>query len=503
MSIRNSIAVCLCSLLVATSGCKEKAKQSTETARPFEGQKITVSVPAGLGFADEWRNALEEWAAETGGTYSLTEVAEWKGTEPASALLKRSPGTLVLFPLSRLGETLAANDWSEIPESARRENNLDWLEVFGGLRDNVCSPNRAPHLVPLQVPVLVCYYRGDLLKKANLSPPQTWDEYHELLKRLPEWAPGLTAVEPWCPEFRSTMFLARAAAHAKHQGHFSFLFDIESGEPEIGTPGFIRGLEQLAADLPLLSKNVHQLSPEDCRREFLSGRAAMAIAYETGPESRPALFGPNCAESSTGDAKAKPSAATASPTRPEALQITFAPLPGAHEAYNLSVQAWQRRSDKSINRAHLTGFAGLMAGVSARTPAERDAAWNALSKLLRSEGASHFPAGTLGVTRQSDYESPRLFVGKSLTDSEGRQYVNVVARCMQDSQLVLELPIPNREAYRKALALGVTQVLDGKQKPAEALKQVADEWKAINQTTGMTVVRDQYCRGIGLKAPSN
>ena len=502
MSFRNSIAVCLCSLLVATSGCKEKTKQAAETSRPFEGQKITVSVPAGLGFTDEWRNPLEEWAAETGGAYTLTEVDDWKGDKPASALLERSHGTLVLFPLSRLGEALAANAWAEIPESARRENNLDWLEVFGGLRDNVCSPNRAPHFVPLQVPVLVCYYREDLLKKANLSPPQTWEEYHELLLRLPEWAPGLTAVEPWCPEFRSTMFLARSAAYAKHEGHFSFLFDIETGEPEIGTPGFVRGLEQVAADLPLLSKSVQQLSPEDCRREFLSGRAAIALAYETGPDSRPALFGSTCTAPSPVDAKTKSSnGSAATSSRPEGLQIAFAPLPGAREAYNLSVHSWQRRSDKSINRAHLTGFAGLMAGVSAKTPAERDAAWNALSKLIRSEGASHFPPGTLGVTRQSDYESPRPFVGKSLTESEGRQYVNVVARCMQDSQLVLELPIPNREAYRKALANGVTQVMDGKQKPASALKQVADEWKAINHKTGMTVVRDQYCRGIGLKAP--
>ena len=51
------------------------------------------------------------------------------------------------------------------------------------------------------VRTLVCYLRRDLLDQAGLKLPETWEDYHVLLEKLPEWAPGLAAVEPWSEEF--------------------------------------------------------------------------------------------------------------------------------------------------------------------------------------------------------------------------------------------------------------------------------------------------------------
>jgi ABC-type glycerol-3-phosphate transport system substrate-binding protein len=497
----------LASLTALLLGCPAKPSTKTDpaVAKPFASQDVKMTVPAGLGFAEEWRNVLDEWSAETGATYSIREVEGWNQPGRAEQPLQESRGKLALFPLTRLGETTAASAWQPIPENIKGDTALGWNDILPGIRENVCSPGRTASLVPLSVPVLVCYYREDLLRKAKLSPPQTWDEYHDLLKKLPEWAPGLTAVEPWSPEFRATMFLARAASHAKPPGFFSYLFDIETGQPLIGTAGFVRGLEESQAAWPLLAANCATLSPADCRREFLAGRAAMAISLETGPGDPPLLFGPAVAKvlPKVAGEKPQPDKAGAMP-RPDGMQITFTPLPGARESFNQSTKAWEHRGDRSLNRVSLTGFAGLMAGVSSSaTPAERDAAWSALARLARGEGRPTFPAGTLGFCRESSFETPRVFVGNQLQEDEAQRYVNAVALSLrEESQLVLELPIPRRDDYRAALTEGVTRCLDKKAAPTAALQGIADAWQLLLKRDSIDKVRDDYRRGIGQRPPS-
>lgn len=504
---RNWQPVLLTFGVLMLTGCPSSSDTKTDpaapAAKPFVGQEVKIGAPAGLGFAEDSRNVLDEWSAETGATFAVKDIDGWKKSGPATQALEQTRGLVTLFPLTRLGETTAAGAWQPIPESFKGTNGLNWNDILPGVRENVCAPGRVPTLVPISLPVLVCYYRDDLLRKAKLEPPQTWDEYQELLKKLPEWATGKTAVEPWSPEFRATMLLARSASHAKPPGFFSFLFEMETGEPLISGPGFVRGLEQAKAAWPLLAKQSATMSPADCRREILEGRAAMAIALETGPGDPALLFGPAASAEGTSlqekkDAKPEPIKSNANP-RPEGLRIAFTPLPGARESYNLTTRSWEGRNDRNLNRVSLTGFAGLVAGVSSSlSGTEQSAAWSALARLTRPEGRPPFPAGVLGVSRESHFEIPRTFVGNQLQEDEAQRYVNAVAVSLRDdSQVVLELPIPKRDDYRDALTHGVTRCLEGKADPAAALQEVNKEWTELLKRDGQEKVRDDYRRSLG------
>src|SRR5262249_36247776 len=144
------------------------------------------------------------------------------------------------------------------------DQGVGWRDLFAGLAGKFAARKGTPLFVPLSCPVLVCYYRRDLLGAAGLNPPQTWDDYQQLLEKLPNWAPGLAAAEPWGENFRATMFLARGVCAAQHSGHYSLFFDIETGAPLIDSPGFVRALETARAAVAKMPQDVLTYGPVDC-----------------------------------------------------------------------------------------------------------------------------------------------------------------------------------------------------------------------------------------------
>ena len=118
------------------------------------------------------------------------------------------------------------------------------------------------------------------LRAANRKAPETWDDYHELVDSIEQWAPGLVAVEPLSPEFRATTFFARSLAFCKHPENYSVWFDVDSAKPTLNSPGFLRALETAHRTWSKLSTDVATYSPADCRRLLLQGKAAMTLSFE-------------------------------------------------------------------------------------------------------------------------------------------------------------------------------------------------------------------------------
>lgn len=479
-------------IVLSVAGCPED-KKTAVVVKPFEGQEIHLGVPAGMGFRTAWESPLNEWSAETGASAKIDELDLSDAAKPLVDVIAASQVQLALVPITRLGELIAAEGLSPIGEEARSETTLNWLDVFQGLRDGLCSSQKKPVAVPLVSPVLICYYRADLLEKAGLAPPQTWGEYQQLLDRREEWAPGLTAVEPWSPEFRATMFLARAVSHAKHPGHFSLYFDIETTEPQIESAAFTRALEEAKAALAKMPGDVLTMNPADCRQQFLEGKAALAIAFETGPGNPSTPFSP------TESKPAEKKEGAASVQRPAEIVPGFCRLPGATETYDASRQKWEPIAGKNAQQVTLTGFAGMAAVVSSKSsPVQGEAAWNALARIHR-EGQSHaFPPGTNGLCRESQTLLASAWVGTELQGTEANKYVNAVAVSLRDSQLVGELPVVGHDEFRKALTEELSEVLQGQAEPQDALSTVGKKWRRIIKDIGRDKLRNSYRASLGL-----
>lgn len=474
-----SVPLALC-LPCGLSGCPDNGAPTSATtpaSRPFEGSAITLSTPAGLGFASDWDGPLAEWSVQAGAEAKLIER---ESDDDLPSQLKTGKTSLGVFAFERLGDLLADRSLAAIPDAiARDAEGIDWPDLLPGLRDAMPAQDRRPLVVPLACPVLLCYYREDLLQQAQLAPPQTWDDYHKLVESLGDWAPGLSAVEPCSESFLATLFLARAVAYAKHPGRFSVFFDIDNGAPLIDSPAFVRALDMAASSWNRMPAEIRGYSPAGCRKQILEGKAALAIAFE----------------SSAIDA-GKMSAVE---PRSEPAVVGFCRLPGVREYYNPTQTTWERPNDKGVHFVTLAGFGGWGVGVSsAAKPTELEAAWNAIGHLGDGSFVAGFPQTVVGFCRESQVGDSGLIDVSAWRGDEASGCLEAIAAGLRDRRIVLELPVPRRQEFLAALRRALQRVLAAEASSEEALQQVAREWQALVKSIGAERLRDTYRLSLGL-----
>jgi len=474
-------------LIPFLAGCPSAPdREERAPSLPFAGQQVRIGVPADRGFRVAWEAPLNEWAAQTGATCAVAELTPGSPDVPFAALSGEDRQTLAIFPLAKAGGLVGAGSLAPIPPPllSDEENGVRWHDLFSGLTVRIAARKETALFVPLSCPVLVCYYRTDLLSDAGLNPPQTWEEYQQLLEKLATWAPGLAAVEPWGESYRATTYLARAVSFAQHPGHYSLFFDIDTGTPLIDSPGFLRALEASRDAVTSMSSDVLSYQPSDCREAILAGRAALGIALE--PQAPDAPVG-------------EPAAATRE-KRAEGIQIGFVRLPGSRETYNPTRHLWEPLADKGIQQVTLCGFAGLAIGASSQNTAlQTEASWNALAKVGGRDFMSGFPPGITGLCRESQLQNPGDLVGPGLEFPEAEAYANAVAASLRDVRLVAELPVTGRIRFRDSLAAAIGACLKGAQTPQEALQQAGREWRQIVEEIGAARIRDNYRLSLGLR----
>src|SRR3984885_7246343 len=83
--------------LLTLPGCEDQPDKPRAPAHPFSGQTVTVAFPAGLGFGDSWRAALDEWSEQTGAQSKLAE-----DKRAAGGPQEMPAGDVLLPPFSEL-----------------------------------------------------------------------------------------------------------------------------------------------------------------------------------------------------------------------------------------------------------------------------------------------------------------------------------------------------------------------------------------------------------------
>lgn len=468
----SSLMVCL-----LLSGCPDSKPNGGTNAvtLPFKGQEVELLVPKGLGLPATWEVLIQEWSSQTGAAVRWTEYSSedeatfGKSLEPTVC----PGGRVVLFSLQRLSEL----DRHLAPLNPATGSDLDLKDLFKGLRERVVSRERFPVAVPIAAPVLVCYYRRDLLKAAGLKPPATWEDYQTLLDALERWAPNLTAVEPLGPDHRAATFFARSLAFAKHPENYSVWFDLETGESLVQTPGFVEALVTAQRAWKRMPSSINEMTPTDCRRAMIEGRAALALAFE-------------------------PSSVTEAASRVErapGIEIGICRLPGSRRVFNRNSNRWETSAVGSLHAPGLCGTTGLAAGVTLPTSGSKDvAAWNLLTTLVGSEFESTWATLPKTPCRESQVSTAPNWNNNGLTAEEASQYVDAVAQMLRDPQLVAELPLPRADDLRAATARGISRVLSGEAEPAAALATLQLEFDEIATSLGKDPVRTAYRRGLGL-----
>jgi multiple sugar transport system substrate-binding protein len=287
-------------------------------------------------------------------------------------------------------------------------------------------------------------------------------------------------VEPWHPDFRATLYLARAACYALHPDNLSLYVDLETGQPLIGEPPFVRALEAARAALERLDPRSFELAPTDCYRELAAGRAALAIGL--------------------------PVIETSTVERAADVRIGVAPLPGTDRVYHRELAEWVAPADDpGVNRVTLVGFDGLAVCVSARVPEEtRRAAWDLWASIdAQEDAAANIARPARRLCRASAADDVAHNPPAGWPVEEWRDQVRTVSGALQSTRVVADLPLPHRWEFRDRLSARLSEALDGTRSAEEALQLAAADWQALIEQLGARRVRNtcRQCSGLSALHP--
>jgi len=464
--------ICFVSLL----GCPSSKLPITKvSSQQFGGTELEIVAPKSLGLPGIWDVVAQEWTSESGATVQFTEY------DAGQAVPKSEDrhGQFLIFPLNQLCEI----DSRLVPLPTKNDD-FESRDMFKGLRERVISRDLRMVANPVSVPVLVCYIRRDLLSAAGKKLPETWDEYHELVQSLEIWAPGLIAVEPLSPEFRSTTFFARSLAYCKHPENYSVWFDIDSAKPTLTSPGFVKALETAQKTWSLLPKDVIGYSPADCRRLILTGKAAIALSFEP----------------STASLTAQTASVTPDFERAAGIELAICRLPGSKTVFNRNSQKWDMIPVGTQHAPALCGFAGLATGVLRNSKSDDPAAaTNLLVSLSSSSVFDHaFAALPKGPCREGQAGQAVSWFVPELSSDEASQYCDATAQSLRDMQLTYELPVNGADDFRQATSKALEPLLRGDASVEQTLTAMQQAYEAIVASRGAETVRDSHRRGLGM-----
>ena len=482
-------AIFLCLLM---AGCPRPSSDPNGAAAdsPLAGVKLRVLVvddPAIAAAAGQLRG---EWEAQTGSDVQIEQITAEEFIDGG-----RPVADAVICRCDRLGPLAERNLAAELPDSAMRHDDADWAEIFELPKLREASWGRSVRAVSFGSPLMVCYYRADLLEDLRRRPPRTWSEYQQLAETLADGSvrreaadentPWSGTVEPLGPGWAAVVLLARAAPYAKHRNNYSTLFDIRTMASLVSGEPFVRALEELSAAAKLGPADQLQLDPDAAREAFWRGECGMALSWPT------AAAGAGSPLSIDVDGEIDVNGEIA---------VGFCELPGSRDVYDVATRSWQRRTEDEDWHVPLLCVAGRLGVVSVESdhPA---AALQLLSWLSGRHFSRQVCAASRATTlfRRSHLDDPRHWVEKPVSAAAAAEYGELTARSLMHQQWVFALRIPGRPDYMAALDTAVNAVVKGEKSPAEALQQAAAQWDQITERLGVEQQKAAYLHSLALE----
>ena len=162
---------------------------------PFAGVKMKLQVVDDPEMAKAIERLRGEWNAQSGSDFEIVQSGEKEFSEAEN--LSADAVICPSRPLALLAEKKLL---AELPEKIQQ--CADWSEVFELPKLREAAWAGKIYGLSFGSPVLTIYYRADLLKKLDRTPPKTWAN----IKKSPNcWRPkknrrpSRLGTEPWNP----------------------------------------------------------------------------------------------------------------------------------------------------------------------------------------------------------------------------------------------------------------------------------------------------------------
>lgn len=423
-----------------------------------------------------------EWQAYSGQILSVQQQTASQLREDL-AVLKRIDA--VIGPSTLLPELVESGLIEAMPDHVWNHAEWNRSDLLLHVRGPEISWGTRPWGVSFGSPQFMLIYRADVLADWGRRPPQTWDEYAQLVQDYPQamalrkehatdqpaW-PAWPTVEPLAEGWASYLLLARAAPYVTHRSQYSNLFDVGTMRPLVDQPPFTRALNELHRVMQTGGGTVSPtLTPTGAAEQVVTGACLMAIGW---PSHK-------------------------SPSNDSPREIGFAPLPGAAAAYVFPSQRWEDRLEDDNPGVPLLGIPGRIGMVSSSSHRKRSA-WNLLMWLTGPQFgttiASASPA--TGPFRESQQTQLTSWLGTTYQASASR-YFQIVRENSAATSWQMAPRFLNTNRYLSDLDQAVRQVVAGQAPPQAALENVAQSWRNLTESIGLPQQQAAYLRSLGLE----
>ncbi|MCH2249417.1 MAG: extracellular solute-binding protein [Cognatishimia sp.] len=315
----------------------------------------------------------------------------------------------------------------------------------------------------------------------DLTVPATWEEYNEVASVFSgfDWDEdgelnyGSAEVAKR-DDLMFSAFISRAAPYAKHPDvGGGFFFDIETMEPLINTPGFVRGLELFVEAQQAFPPGGTSFGLGDEIFSFGGGQSLMSYSWDDA-----------FIQAQQEDSRIRNA-------------VGAAPLPGAKEVWNRETGQWD--SFEEPNRAPYMTW-GWSSAVSKESK-NKEMAFDFLCFFSNETNTYHdLQIGRFGVNPYRDSHFDSAFWQSLGWDADvADSYVTTLSEMEDSTNRVYDLRVPGVGQFMSSMANGVAEAMAGQKTAQEALDGVAEEWSDIVDRIGADRLREAYANVVRLE----
>ena len=443
-----------------------------ERGQDFEkmtGAKIVVNeVP----FAEIFPKVQNDWTTGTNSIDAAVFAAGW-GVELDSAGL-----------LEDLDPYIA------------KDSKIDVNDIAPYFRDFGMKIGGKFKLVQLDGDFQMVYFRKDVLEKANLQPPKTWEDYLAVAKAIH----GQDMNGDGVPDYGSCIFKKRnaqsyfaiqtvAASFVQTQGTAQgFHFDNATMKPMINNEGWKKAFELYKETGKYGPAEELNMDIGDTRGLFKAGRCGLLI--EWGDPGTLQL------EPDATAVKGLIFAVGAVGTKEVLDRATGKLVPVTKESAPYAVDG--------INYAPFSAFGGWAGAISAKADQKKKDAAYAFFSYMNQAAQSNVDV-TIGKTgynpyRQSQLKSTDLWVKSGMPIDLAENYMGAINGALNNPNMASDMKIPGAQQYTGVvLDTELARYLAGEITVDEALKNIETGWDKVTDDFGRDTQIKAQALALGTK----
>jgi multiple sugar transport system substrate-binding protein len=470
----------ICLLSGAVAAC---AIPGASMAGEFDGVTVNILTRPGYVIAGRLAERGKEFEAATGAKIVVTEV-------PFAEIFPKiqndwSTGTdsidVGVFAAGWGVELDAAGLLEDMTPYIEKDTKLDLADVAPYFREFAQKIGGKTKLLMVDGDFQMVYYRKDVLEKAGLQPPKTWDDYLAVASKIH----GSDMNDDGQADYGSCIFKKRnaqsyfaiqtvAASYVQTQGTAQgFHFDAATMKPVINNAAWKKAFEVYKETGKYGPPEELNMDIGDTRGLFKAGRCGLLIEWG---DPGPLQLDPDAEK-----VKNLIFAIGAVGSKEVLDRKTGELVPVTKESAPHAIDG--------VNYAPFSAFGGWAGAINAKADPKKKQASYAFLSYMNQAAQSNLDV-TIGTTgynpyRNSQLVSTDLWVKSGMSEDLAKNYIGAINDALNNPNMASDMKIPGAQKYTGVvLDTELARYLAGEITVDEALNNIEAGWEEITEDFG-------------------